>query len=146
MNGTLARRAIVGLLAVAVLAPVSAAGQPGGPEPAPRLPWGAPDLHGVWDFRTITPLERPADLAGKSVLTSEKAANYEALENRRQNRDLVDPAKGGALYPPESEGGVVPYNEYWYDRGSSLHGIDSHATVGAADLRIRLSRGELRHA
>ncbi len=76
----------------------------------------------MWDFRTITPLERPRELAGKSVLTSEEAANYEALENRRQNRDLVDPAIGGALYPPESEGGVVPYNEFWYDRGSSLVG------------------------
>jgi len=25
----------------------------------PRTPWGAPDLMGVWDFRTLTPLERP---------------------------------------------------------------------------------------
>src|SRR2546423_963739 len=25
----------------------------------PRTPWGHPDLQGVWDYRTITPLERP---------------------------------------------------------------------------------------
>ena len=85
-----------------------------------RTPWGHPDLQGVWDFRTITPLERPAELAGKAVLTEEEAAEYQTLENRRQNRDLVDPEKGGALYPPESEGGVVPYNEFWYDRGNTL--------------------------
>ena len=72
------------------------------------------------DFRTITPLERPAELAEKAVLTAEEAAEYQALENRRQNRDLVDPEKGGALYPPESQGGVVPYNELWYDRGNTL--------------------------
>ena len=117
------RGALVALVvALTTTTAAPAAGQPGQAGPPPRTPWGAPDLHGVWDFRTITPLERPADLAGKSVLTSEEAANYEALENRRQNRDLVDPAKGGAIYPPESEGGVVPYNEFWYDRGTTLTG------------------------
>ena len=93
------RGAVVALV-VALTPAAPATGQPGQAGPPPRTPWGAPDLHGVWDFRTITPLERPTDLAGKSVLTSAEAAHYEALENRRQNRDLVDPAKGGALYPP----------------------------------------------
>ncbi len=97
-------------------AAVMASAQPVGS----HTPWGHPDLQGVWDFRTITPLERPAELAGKAVLTEEEAAAYQTLENRRQNRDLVDPAKGGALYPPESQGGVVPYNEFWYDRGATL--------------------------
>jgi len=85
----------------------------------PRTPWGEPDLQGVWDYRTITPLERPSELAGKQVFTDEEAANFEREENRRQNRDLIDPAKGGLQYPA---GGVVPYNEFWYDRGSSLVG------------------------
>ena len=103
--------------------PVAAAGQtgPDGWTP-PRTPWGAPDLQGVWDFRTITPLERPAELAGRRVLTAEEAASFEASENRRLNRDLVDPKLGGAIYPPESQGGVVPYNEFWYDRGNRLVG------------------------
>ena len=104
----------------AVLALLAAA--PGAAQPAAteRTAWGDPDLQGVWDFRTITPMERPLELAGRQVLTAEEAASYEARENRRQNRDLVDPEKGGAIYPPASEGGVVPYNEFWYDRGSSL--------------------------
>lgn len=85
-----------------------------------RTPWGHPDLQGVWDFRTITPLERPSELAETAVLTAEEAAAYQTLENRRQNRDLVDPTKGGALFPPESQGGVVPHNEFWYDRGTTL--------------------------
>lgn len=87
-----------------------------------RTPWGHPDLQGVWDYRTITPLERPAELAETAVFTAEEASTYQILENRRQNRDLVDPSKGGALYPPESQGGVVPYNEFWYDRGTTLVG------------------------
>ena len=40
----------------------------------PRTPWGKPDLQGTWDFRTVTPLERPAELAGKEVLTAAEAA------------------------------------------------------------------------
>src|SRR5690242_9172200 len=86
---------------------------------SPRTPWGQPDLQGIWDYRTITPLERPSALSGKQFLTDEEAATYEREENRRQNRDLIDPAKGGLNYPP---GGVIPYNEFWYDRGSSVVG------------------------
>src|SRR5216110_3475108 len=55
---------------------------------SPRTPWGHPDLQGIWDYRTITPLERPSGLAGKQVLTDEEAATFEREENRRQNRDL----------------------------------------------------------
>lgn len=86
----------------------------------PRTPWGDPDLQGIWTFRTITPLERPAELAHKAVLTAEEAAAFEQAENQRQNRDLIDSQQGGLLYAPESDGGVVPYNEFWYERGSSI--------------------------
>ena len=30
----------------------------------PRTPWGDPDLQGMWDTRTYTPFERPADAGG----------------------------------------------------------------------------------
>ncbi len=107
------------LLTALALAPLAAGARTAAPGPQ-RTAWGDPDLQGVWDFRTITPMERPAELAGRARLTAEEAAGFEARENRRQNRDLVDPEQGGAIYPPASEGGVVPYNEFWYDRGSSL--------------------------
>ena len=127
-----AASAVGAALALIVAAPVAAQ-----PAAAPRTAWGDPDLQGVWDFRTITPMERPLELAGKQVLTEEEAASYEARENRRQNRDLVDPEKGGAIYPPASEGGVVPYNEFWYDRGSSL------AEGGRTSLIVDPSDGRL---
>ena len=84
-----------------------------------RTPDGQPDLQGVWDYRTITPLERPKELGTKAFFTEEEAANYEKKENQRQNRDLIDPEQGGLFYPP---GGVVPYNEFWYDRGNKVGG------------------------
>ncbi len=37
----------------------------------PRTPWGHPDLQGVWDYRTTTPLERPEDQGTTAVLTDE---------------------------------------------------------------------------
>jgi hypothetical protein len=59
-------------------------------------------------------------LAGtKEFFTDEEAAKFEQEENRRQNRDLIDSERGGLQYPP---GGVVPYNEFWYDRGDKIAG------------------------
>ena len=43
----------------------------------PRTADGQYDLQGLWDFSTITPLERPADLADKPVLTETEARAFE---------------------------------------------------------------------
>ena len=69
---------VLGMVGALSLAAVPAVAQPAtaAPQAVPRMPWGAPALGGVWDFRTITPLERPAELAGRARLTSEEAASY----------------------------------------------------------------------
>ena len=41
---------------------------------APRTPWGVPDIQGIWTNATLTPIERPAAMAGQDVLTAEEAA------------------------------------------------------------------------
>ena len=48
---------------------------------------GQPDLQGIWSNATITPLERPADLAGKQTFTPEEAAAYEKQAVERNNVD-----------------------------------------------------------
>lgn len=65
------RAAMLLLLASAATAQTTGSGEP------PRTAWGRPDLNWVWDFRTVTPLERLDALAGKAVLTEEEAAAVE---------------------------------------------------------------------
>jgi hypothetical protein len=131
--------AMVGALTVSMVAP--AAGQSGKSTP-PRTPDGKPDIQGTFTFSTITPLQRPEALAGKDVLTAEEKAAFEASENKRLNRDLFDPEKGApsAGYAPRSQGGVLSYNEFWYERGSQM--TDDRRTsliVDPPDGRIPLT-------
>jgi len=51
----------------------------------PRTAWGDPDLSGIWNYATMTPLERPQGLAGKEVLTDAEAAAYERQILDRQS-------------------------------------------------------------
>ena len=113
--------ATLGVLAVTMLVLAPAAGQSRKWTP-PRTPDGKPDIQGTFTFSTITPLQRPEALAGKDVLTAAEAAAFEASENKRQNRDLFDPEKGAPSlgYAPRSQGGVLSYNEFWYERGSQM--------------------------
>jgi hypothetical protein len=45
-------------------------------EPSLRTADGQPDLSGYWTNTTVTPLERPKDLADKAFFTSQEAAEY----------------------------------------------------------------------
>ena len=66
------------LIVLALLtAPMAALAQSvAAPTAQPLTPSGDPDLQGIWDYRTMTPLQRPRDLAGKDVFTPEEAAAY----------------------------------------------------------------------
>ena len=77
----------------------------------PRTADGRPDLQGVWDFRTITPLQRPAALGDKAVLTAEEAAQLEA---QAESRVIFD--------RPPREGDVGVYNDFWLDLGTKIVG------------------------
>jgi hypothetical protein len=45
----------------------------------PKTAWGHPDLQGVWDQTTGTPLERPDQYKNRKVLTDAEAADRERL-------------------------------------------------------------------
>ncbi len=101
------RQAVGVLAALSMVAPAAAGAQDW---TLPRTDSGQPDLQGVWDFATITPLERPEEFAGRAVMTVEESAAYES-----ERFELVDhDTDEGATLVCEGTGN---YNEFWYDRG-----------------------------
>src|SRR5688572_19200355 len=75
------------------------------PAPAPRTPWGHPDLQGTWDYRTITPLERPRDLGTREFYTEEERKTLEGRAGRRMDG------------PPEEIRPGLTHAQYWTDPG-----------------------------
>src|SRR5689334_2690076 len=73
---------------------------------------GQPDLQGTWSNATITPLERPKELAGKESFTEAEALEYEKRVLEESNKDRRDG-------PPEADVGRA-YNDSWWDRGTRV--------------------------
>jgi len=95
-------------------APVAGQSRPGASRKwtAPLTPDGQPDLQGIWSNATLTPFERPKDLAGKPYFTEKEAAEYEKKVIREGNRDQRSSDATADL------GGA--YNEFWFDRGTKV--------------------------
>ncbi len=102
----------------------------------PRLPDGKPDLQGVWDFRTITPMQRPTDLAGKEVLSDQEAAEFETKNQRNQDNREATP--GRLVNGQQSNADVErAYNDFWWDFGKNI--VSTRRTslvIDPADGRI----------
>jgi hypothetical protein len=108
-------------VAAVALMPLAAGAQ----SQVPRTPDGKPDLQGIWDFRTLTPLERPTQFAGKETLSAEEAATLE----QRNAETRVDRA------PRPGDPGT--YNQFWFDFGTRV--VDDKRTsliVDPADGRL----------
>jgi len=78
----------------------------------PRTPDGQPDLQGSWATATLTPVQRPAEFAGKEFLTEQEAAEYQRRTLEQVNKDRRD---GGAEADLQRE-----YNEVWRDQGTPV--------------------------
>jgi len=104
-----------------MLAPVSAQTPSSAAKPksganwtVPRMPDGHPDFQGIWTNATLTPLERPPELAAKATLTEAEAAAYQKqllLQDDRDRRDGSATADLGRAY-----------NEAWFEKGTSIVG------------------------
>ena len=95
------------ILGIVSVVAVLAAAQPAqGPSTVPRTPWGAPDLQGIWDYATLTPLQRPSAFAGREFLTDEEAAAFEKTS-----------AEGWAGVRSRNRG---ISNDFWFDRATAV--------------------------
>jgi hypothetical protein len=87
----------------------------------PTTPWGKPDLTGLWDFRTITPLERPASMADREFLTEAEAAKLEQDTIDRNAEIDSRPAErttAGGNVDRRADGTPGFYNNFWLDGGT----------------------------
>ena len=73
---------------------------------SPRTADGRPDLQGVWDFRTMTPLQRPTDLGEQAFLTDEEVAAQEAGVAERRAR-LLNILTGARVAEAEGRAGTA---------------------------------------
>ena len=119
----------VGIAALVVglaLTPALAAGQTGAE--GPRTPWGDPDLQGVWDYWTFTPLERPDEFAERGELTAEEAAVVAQQSN-------AEALAGDDEGPPPGE--VGGYSQaVWTDRARATALTQASLLVDPPDGRL----------
>ena len=112
------RQLVVGFIALVLTA--GGVSQPGAAQdgasgqqpPVPRTPWGDPDLQGLWNYGTNTPLQRPPKYAGREWLTEAEVA-AENLEwstfATSERRSELTPQFDLSLN----------FNQVWWDLGLS---------------------------
>jgi len=83
----------------------------------PRNSLGQPDLQGVWDFRTLTPLQRPKELGNKAVFTKEE---QEAFKSKAIDVLDVDKARDENIATDSNTDVEGAYNNFWFDYGTSM--------------------------
>ena len=96
---------LVAVVAAGLVVPV--AGQAPKKYTAPKTPWGDPDLQGVWNDATSTPLQRPGNVGDKGVLSDEEAEEFQKSLEHDLTRDRRD---GGNAADVNRA-----YNEHWMD-------------------------------
>ncbi len=86
----------------------------------PRAADGHPDLQGIWTNATLTPMERPAQFAGKKTLTDAEATAYE--QHDLKSNDIDNPE--APLLARAGSADTGGYNNLFIDRGSQLARVD----------------------
>ena len=82
----------------------------------PLTKWGKPSLQGNWDFRTVTPFQRPAAFADQEFLTAEEVEEFEAAVLAGREARAI--AEFDGEYDQQDLD--VGYNQFYLDQGTSM--------------------------
>ena len=118
----MAYRNLMSLGALALFAATALSAQNKAAWKMPRTADGHPDLQGIWNNSTRTPLERPAEFAGKSTVSDVEAKVWEQKEHQAWQE--LDGTSEGPLHKTKGSEGTGAYNVLFYDMGSGLARVD----------------------
>ncbi len=82
----------------------------------PRTEWGQPDLQGVWNFSSNTPMQRPQRYGDQEFLTQEQI--QQAIDRQQASAAAADAAAAQRVVDPDAPpvtdnpGG---YNDFWIE-------------------------------
>ncbi len=82
----------------------------------PRMPWGAPDLQGIWTSATVSSLTRPDELEDYGLVLTEAQAKV-IEEQGAEMLESIDNLPEGDLQAGDDVGG---YNSFWLDPGTRV--------------------------
>jgi hypothetical protein len=120
-----------GALALGILFALNAhANDPAKPQAkytVPKTEFGAPELRGVWNFSSNTPLERPAQYKDREFLTREEVKKISAQVQKRSEES--DSSSGGS-------GGVGGYNQFWVESAAQDENFRTSLIVDPPDGRM----------
>ncbi len=150
-------RILVSLCALATIAAAQSQNAPVAKSKSwtmPRTPDGHPDLQGTWTNATLTPVERPAQFAGKATVSEAEAKAYEKSDLTTNDIDNPEAPLLARAGSGSGETAVGGYNNLFIDRGSSLATVDGARRTsliidpadGKIPVRADAGRGQQRGA
>jgi hypothetical protein len=96
---------------------------------APRTEYGDPDLRGVWNFSSDTPLERPARFKDRAFMTREE---WDASHQQRRDRAQENESSGRGL----NNSPVGGYNEFWTESLAQSPNLRTSLIIDPPDGRL----------
>jgi hypothetical protein len=95
----------------------------------PRTEFGQPDLRGVWNFSSDTPLERPAQYKDRAFLTADEfASRHQQIQDRADANE-----KNGRGLNNSPVGG---YNEFWVESLAQGANLRTSLLIDPPDGRL----------
>ena len=104
----------------------------------PRTPWGEPDVQGIWDYRTVTPLQRPPRLAGREFFTEQEAAELEQSGVPRHFRPgaTLTADKRTSLIVDPPDGRIPPLTPHAGERVDAMRAAHQRSPHGPEDRAV----------